>query len=392
MFGLFSISSLATTLISFLVFINVTIATWLSLLLSYVTNIPYLNFLPRDEDMPKTARPRVAVIGGGDHGVNTSSCLQFQALFYRFHPIVKFGTAFPKRDEIVHELKRIWRTYDLVRRTRFNTLVKSVKPLPDNTWSVDGEIFDGVIVAVGTCGEEMTPEFKGIENFKGFKIHSSKLDDLDLPDPAPEKGFKIVVFGSGASAVEVVDYVLEKVDWAERELGPGKIEITIVARHDKWIIPRGIIVDAIASMLPPALGFLMERFLRVFWYGRDLKGMTPTKPFAASTPCLNTRYLSLIRNGQVRYIRGSIDTLSTDSVRITNVEWDSRTDLNKPGVAAEQGKTVDVKADGVVFATGFRKPELKFVSKEVWGGEFEPPNLHMVAFPPRYPTLMFLND
>ncbi|KAJ3286418.1 hypothetical protein HK104_009052 [Borealophlyctis nickersoniae] len=327
--------------------------------------------------------------------VNKTSSLQFHSIFYRFHPTVRFKEAYPHRDHLLRELKRVWRSYDLPKRTRFNTKVTSVKPKQDYKWDVNGEEFDGVIVAIGTCGPPNIPPFKGLDRFKHEKYHSSEMEKIDIPEPPPPGGFKIVVLGSGASAVEVVDFVLELLvsSFLLYPLldSPGKIDITTVARHDKWIF-----TGKSSSLEKKGASFDIPRNdpNRSFLY-KNRQGMAPTKPFYASTPCLNSRFLELVRRNKIRYIRGHVSEFDEDSVRITNVEWDSRTMLRQP--ATVNGTEVKVPADVVVFATGFKRPDWGFVDPVVWKDEkgresFKPPNLFLTTFPPAYPTMVCIND
>ncbi|KAI8908185.1 hypothetical protein DFJ77DRAFT_442702 [Powellomyces hirtus] len=423
-----------------LVYLNLFLATVLSRVLAWGANQKWYPFLPSAKNKPKGARPRVLVVGAGVSGVsaaaacvaagvevvifekepklggvwarvNKTSSLQFQALFYRFNPMVRFTSSFPSRDEILHELHRVWTLYELESRTRFNTPVTSIDhDKVTNTYTVNGnahEIFDGIISATGTCGDIQIPKFKNLENYKGIQAHSSKMDTVDLD---LTKSCNITVLGSGASAVEVVDYVLNRIDGDESRLGPdtaqNQICITVVARSDKWIMPRGILLSSISSMIPTRLGYIFEFFLRRFWYGQELAGMTPDRPFYASTPCLNTRYLALIRAGRIRYIRGDIDGFTEKEVKVSNVAWDSNSMVGRPAHDAEAAKSAsaNVASDVVFFATGFKKPSNDFCSDSTWRTtqdddpalthteEFKPPNLFCVAFPPSNPTMLFLND
>lgn len=63
-------------------------------------------------------------------------------------------------------------------------------------------------------------------------IHSSQLDSLPV---WKLEGKNVVVIGSGASGVEAVETVLERI-----EGGKGG-NVWIVARSDKWIIPRYVV-------------------------------------------------------------------------------------------------------------------------------------------------------
>ena len=81
------------------------------------------------------------------------------------------------------------------------------------------------------------------ETFEGIVVHSSELDDVDL------EGKKVVVIGSGASGVEAAETALSKGAKGARrgEEGDG---VVMLARDDKWIIPRNFVLDTLISAQP----------------------------------------------------------------------------------------------------------------------------------------------
>ncbi|KAF7798770.1 hypothetical protein EIP86_009995 [Pleurotus ostreatoroseus] len=172
---------------------------------------------PRGPQQPTKPHGRIAIVGAGltgvssaahaiAHGfdvvifeqmdktggiwanVNATSGLQLNSLLYRFHPAVKWSRAFPKRDEILSEITRVWKEYQLEDRTRFNTRVTSVrrasrdeiKDLYDEDdlvpakqgharWVInDGRdgVFDAIIVTVGTCGDPNMITLPGMPGYK----------------------------------------------------------------------------------------------------------------------------------------------------------------------------------------------------------------------------------
>jgi hypothetical protein len=143
-------------------------------------------------------------------------------------------------------------------------------------------------------------------------------------------------------------------------------------------------------------------------YARCTKGMTPPKPFFASTPCLNTKYLDLVRRGHIRYIRGHTSSVRQDSVMINQIEWDSKTmkcqDARASSETEKSTEIVSIHADIVIMATGFARPGVAFVDDQVWRGsamlggdgerkkDFHPPNMYLVTFPPGHAKMAFLND
>jgi len=83
--------------------------------------------------------------------------------------------------------------------------------------------FDYVVIATGHNSKPYVPEIKGIENFKG-KIMNSKC----FREPSTDylKGKKIVVVGSGFSAIDIATQLLEN-----PYIGPQDIEkVTIIGR------------------------------------------------------------------------------------------------------------------------------------------------------------------
>lgn len=162
-------------------------------------------------------------------------------------------------------------------------------------------IFDAVIVTIGTCGEPVNIDIDGSEIFerggndlnehangengKHRKnihkiIHSSQLDSLleneganvnTNTDSISNK--KFVIIGSGASGVEACEWALappitssntgksgsgEGEDTADVDVEAKAKRVIIVARDDKWIIPRNIIWDTMLSLQP----FGREMWLR----------------------------------------------------------------------------------------------------------------------------------
>jgi hypothetical protein len=62
-------------------------------------------------------------IGGIWAHVNSTSGLQLNSILYRFHPAVLWSRGFPFRDEILSEITRIWKEYQLEPRTKLNVRI-----------------------------------------------------------------------------------------------------------------------------------------------------------------------------------------------------------------------------------------------------------------------------
>src|SRR6202000_1674425 len=149
--------------------------------------------------------------------------------------------------------------------------------------------FDGVIPAIGTCGRPKMAHLPNQETFKGDIFHSSALDGKDA------KGKKILIVGGGASAVEALE-------WA---VNTGAAEIKVLARSDKWIIPRNIFVDGLLAFnifgQETLLSWIPENLLRLFFY-RDLKDIAPVdQGLFTETPMVNSELFKQIRAGKAHW-------------------------------------------------------------------------------------------
>ncbi|KAI0084557.1 hypothetical protein BDY19DRAFT_528999 [Irpex rosettiformis] len=232
----------------------------------------------------------------------------------------------------------------------------------------------GDVVGHKHHGKTSRPEHPETENGEGhddnddnvFKrpiIHSSQLDHGDAPDFQDKT---IVVIGSGASAVEAVETALAK----------GAKKCIVIARQDKWIIPRNIIIDTLVSAQPfgreTPLSFMWEKFIT--WYNyRGVKDLSPANVgLFEGTPVVNDEFLGHVRKGKCDYVRGDTERLTSRGVRV-NV----RQRGSKPG---DDGEIKEFDADIVVMATGFHKPKIDFLPDDLFPEGYERPNLYLQNF------------
>ncbi|KAJ7074049.1 FAD/NAD(P)-binding domain-containing protein [Mycena amicta] len=339
------------------------------------------------------AGPR-SCLGGIWAHENSTSGLQLNSHLYRFHPGVIWRNAFPLRDEILSEVTRIWEEYRLESRTRFETPVTSVKRAEDDQfgrhqWSINDDAenpFTAVIVNIGTCGKpkwihldgmpkETGPAKEDSENnnnnekdhniFKKPIVHSSELDSDAISEEAI-KGKRVVVIGSGASGVEA----------AETALGRGAGGVVMIARTDKWIIPRNMFFDTFLACQPfgreMPLSFLWEAFIKQ-WQYHGVKDVVPADiGLFEGTPVVNDAFLGHVRSGACRYVHGDPIRLTKDGVR-TNV----RERGMKPG---DKGTEETIRGDVIVLATGYEKPSIDFLPDELFPEGYERPDLYLQNF------------
>ncbi|KAI7227888.1 FAD/NAD(P)-binding domain-containing protein [Hortaea werneckii] len=344
-------------------------------------------------------RPRVAIIGAGltgvssaahcvGHGfdvhifeagprsqlggiwakVNNTSGLQIHSLMYRFFPSVNWDGGYPDRQQIVSQITKVWKTYQLDQKTSFDTKVDKVWKDDQGRYIINDPSngrFEGVIAAVGTCGDPKTPHIPGQEQFKGEIFHSSQLDGKQAKDK------KVLVIGGGASAIEALEFVTH--EQAEQTY--------ILARSEKWIIPRNPVIDILLSLnifgAETSFSWIPENLLRLFFY-RDLADLSPPRNsktgLFTETPMVNNDVLELIRAGKAKWLRGDIEKFTPNGILFNH---------RSQGVPkGGPGRTEELKGDMCIMATGFSRPSLSFLPNDCFEENYEPPNWYLQTFPP----------
>ncbi|KAH9818644.1 hypothetical protein DFH28DRAFT_1080569 [Melampsora americana] len=283
-------------------------------------------------------------LGGIWDASNQTSKLQIHSIFYRFHPAVVWSEGFVSKSEICSEVTRIWKMYHLQSRTRFNYTVSKIERSSRSDgrteWIVDDGkdgIFDGLIVATGTCGTPRTFETPGMDIFEGTMIHSSELDGVDF------NGKRVFVVGGGASGVEACELALRS----------KASDVTLLARNPQWIIPCNWVAGVILMfprIFPRFVEASFEKALAVFYY-RGAEQLLPTsKPLYFDTPIFNNNLWEHVRSKRLTYFTGQ--------------------------------------------ATGFKEPAWnKFLPTDQLfpRKECSPPNLYLINFSAVDPTLLMTN-
>ena len=109
-----------------------------------------------------------------------------------------------------------------------------------------------------------TPDFAGTENFAGTIVHPQKWpDDLDY------KNKRVVVIGSGATAVTLVP-----------EMAKGAAHVTMLQRSPTYVVSRPA-EDALANWLraklPSKLAYALTRWRNVGMYFFNLSRKKPER-------------------------------------------------------------------------------------------------------------------
>lgn len=289
---------------------------------------------------------------------------------YRFHPSIQWKGGYPNQQQIVSQITELWKRYGLEEKTKFDTKVEKVYQDEKGRWIINNTSegrFEGIIAAVGTCGDAKMPHMPGMDKFKGEIYHSSDLTGKDA------KGKKIIIIGGGASAVEALEFATHE----------EAAETTILARSDKWIIPRNAIVDMLLALnifgQETFLSWIPETLLRKFFY-RDLQDLAPTdKGLFTGTPMVNSDVLDKIREGKAKWLRGDIKGFTEEGIKFN---------LRAKGVPpGGPGQSKLVKGDIVIMATGFDRPSLDFLPSDTFQDPYSPPNWYLQTFPPTHPSV-----
>ncbi|MDQ1684273.1 MAG: monooxygenase [Frankiaceae bacterium] len=163
---------------------------------------------------------------------------------------------------ILEYINEAAREYDVLDKIRFrHRVVRAGWSTPDARWTVDVERDGGEVVTM-TCNflmmcagyyrydEGYTPDFPGIEAFRGQVVHPQQWpDDLDYA------GKKVVVIGSGATAVTLVPAMAETA-----------ASVTMLQRSPTYIVSlpaRDPIADLARKVLPDRIMYSLVRWKNV---------------------------------------------------------------------------------------------------------------------------------
>ncbi|MBD0382066.1 NAD(P)-binding domain-containing protein [Paenibacillus sedimenti] len=110
------------------------------------------------------------------------------------------GSRYPSRDEVISYLREYASRYHMPVKT--NTRVEKVEKINGTFYvsTTDGEVLEAesVICATGSFHRPHIPDIPGIADFQGEVIHSSAYRNT-----APYQGQRVIVVGSGNSAVQI---------------------------------------------------------------------------------------------------------------------------------------------------------------------------------------------
>ncbi|WP_052396239.1 NAD(P)/FAD-dependent oxidoreductase, partial [Kutzneria sp. 744] len=146
---------------------------------------------------------------------------------FSFAPNPAWTRSFSRQGEIQDYIVDVVRRHRLRDNHVFGCEVLSTRwSEADSRWELETSkgrfTADIVVAAFGALCEPARPDIPGIEDFDGTVFHSARWDhDVDL------SGKRVAVIGSGASAIQIVPGIADRV---------GQLEV--YQRTPPWILPR----------------------------------------------------------------------------------------------------------------------------------------------------------
>jgi cation diffusion facilitator CzcD-associated flavoprotein CzcO len=193
-------------------------------------------------------------------GIRSDS--DMHTLGYRFKPWQE-AKAIADGPSILKYVKQTAAEYGVDRHIRYSHLARKASwSSADARWTIEAERKDTGETVRFTCNflfmnsgyysyrEGYTPQFKDIERFKGRIVHPQTWPaDLDY------KGKKVVVIGSGATAMTLIPAMAE-------ESG----HIVMLQRSPTYVVSRpekDSIANALRAFLPPSWAYALTRWKNV---------------------------------------------------------------------------------------------------------------------------------
>ena len=193
-------------------------------------------------------------------GVRSDS--DMYTLGYRFRPW-RDSKAMADAPAILNYIQATATEYGVDKSIRYDHRVRRVSWSPEHTrWTVEAETGRGKELVQLTCNfiylctgyydydSGYTPEWSGIERFRGKIVHPQKWpDDLDYA------GKRVVVIGSGATAVTLVPALAERA-----------AHVTMLQRSPSYIVSRPAedkVANLLRRCLPDRSAYVLARWKNV---------------------------------------------------------------------------------------------------------------------------------
>lgn len=297
-----------------------------------------------------------------------------ERMSYSDFPCPKEFPNYMHNKQVSKYLRMYAEKFDLLKHIQFNTSVVSVRKTSDfevsGRWDIElkdeksqktrWETFDALFVCNGHHAKPNIPDFPGIEDFQGTKVHTHYYKT-----PEPFKDKKVVVIGIGNSGA---DAAVELSRWASQVYLSTRRGTWVIHRLSRYGIPRDLRRTRITTFVP---SWLMNIILKSSFNSivdHKLYGLLPKHEPLSAHPTANDDLPNRILNGTV--------ILKPDIKRFT-----------KNGVEFEDGNFED-NVDAVIIATGYSF-EFSFIPESILKAKNNQVSLYKYVFPPELekPTL-----
>lgn len=277
-------------------------------------------------------------------------------------PNPNWSASFPSQPEIFNYLNHVVQKNDLRKHLSVNTEIKQMEfDEVGKYWRVTDQNdttlnIKVMILATGPHRLATFPNIEGIDSFQGKYFHSAHWDsNIDL------KNKKVAVIGTGASSIQIVPAIADKVG-----------ELTVFQRSGAWIVPRWNrkftrLEKWLFKQFPAAQRLNREAnywFLELIgtsFFGNEFlhkiltrialhklkqevkhpetrQKLTPNYKMGCKRILVSDTYLRAFNRDNVHIVTDSISTIQTN------------------GIATENGNFHEM--DVIIYATGFKVADL----------------------------------
>lgn len=259
-----------------------------------------------------------------------------------------FWTAkYAEQAEIWAYMKKIAEQNRLYDHIQFNTdIVKAVFIASNGHWQLTDQRGNSytatmIILATGPLNRPQIPDITGLETFAGTYFHSAQWKhDCDLT------GKKVVVIGTGASAVQFIP-----------QIAPIVSQLTVFQRNAAWVMPRHNRAythteQRLFQRLPIAQRLLREG---IYWvnevFGRAFVGIGLLNKLATRASMYKLK--KEVKDPLVRQKLTPNYTLGCKRVLVSDDYWPT---FNRPNVALITDRVDRIEPTHIVSKSGERYP------------------------------------
>jgi cation diffusion facilitator CzcD-associated flavoprotein CzcO len=280
---------------------------------------------------------------------------------FSFEPKADWSRRFPPQAEILEYLKHCADKYDVRRKIRFGTEVKSAAfDTVEGLWRVTttaGQQLQArvLVTASGQLNRPAEPRLPGHERFEGVSFHSARWNHAyDLT------GKRVAVIGTGASAIQFVPAIIDRVEQLhlfqrsaayvfphpdreytarERRLFARFPALQLLSRGSVYLMQEAIGLGffrwpSLLKLLERRFGDHLEQSVRNPELRRKL---TPDYPLGCKRMLISNSYYSALCRPNAELVTDPIETVTSR------------------GIVTADGR--ERKLDAIIYGTGFAATE-----------------------------------